>query len=88
MVEDHVTRETPLAFEIEMLDGSTIKTVGDVELYLRQLSDEQQLHSHWGVAVQMFANAMREPAYLKAATMSFQTALALDGLLQRFGSQG
>jgi hypothetical protein len=88
MVGDHVTRETPLSFEIELLDGSTLKTVGDVEIYLRQLNNDQQLKSHWGIAVRMFANAMREPAYLNAATMSFQTALALDGLLQRFGSQG
>jgi hypothetical protein len=31
----------------------------------------------------MFANAMREPVHLKAARMSFQTALMLDGLLVR-----
>jgi len=37
MVEDHVTRETLLDFEIELVDGSTIRTVGDVELYLRKL---------------------------------------------------
>jgi len=83
MVDDHVTRETPLSFEIELVDGSRIKTVGDVELYLRQLSEERQLNSHWEIAVRMFASAMREPAYLKTATMSFQTALALDGLLVR-----
>ena len=88
MVEVHLTRETALDFEIELVDASTIKTVGDIELYLRKLTEEQQLKSHWGIAVRMFANAMREPAYLKAATMSFQTALALDGLLQRFSSQG
>ena len=81
MNDDHVTRQTPLAFEVELVDGSKIKTVGDIELYLRQLNDQQHLDSHWGIAVRMFANAMREPAYLKAATFSFQTALALDGLL-------
>jgi len=31
----------------------------------------------------MFFNAMRQPVYLKAATMSFQMALALDRLLAR-----
>jgi hypothetical protein len=82
-----VTRQTPLPFEIELAESSSLKTVGDVESYLRQLTDEQQLKSHWGIAVRMFANAMREPAYLDAATMSFQTALALDGLLRRFNSQ-
>ncbi|MBR1154608.1 hypothetical protein [Bradyrhizobium sp. JYMT SZCCT0428] len=80
MIDDHVTRETPLGFEIELVDGSTIGTVGDVEHYLRNLSADQHLKSHWGIAVRMFRNAMIEPAYLRAATMSFQTALALDGL--------
>ena len=42
MTQDHVTRETPLSFAIELIDGSTIKTVGDVELYLRQLTDEHR----------------------------------------------
>ena len=83
MINDHVTRETPLDFEIELLDGATIKTVGDVETYLRHLNDKQQQSSQWNIAVRMFANAMLEPTYLKAATMSFQTALALDGLLAR-----
>ena len=83
MVEEHVTRQTPLAFEIELVDGSTIKTVGDIETYLRHLNADQHLNSHWGIAVRMFANAMHEPAYLKTATMSFQTALALDGMLVR-----
>jgi hypothetical protein len=86
MIENHVTRATSLPFEIEMLDGSKITTVGDVEAYLRQLNNEQHRNNHWGIAVRMFANAMHEPAYLKAATMSFQSALALDGLLRRFNS--
>jgi hypothetical protein len=81
MIEDHVTRHTQLPFEIEFVDGSTIKTVGDVETYLRKLNDDQHKNSHWGIAVRMFANAMQEAAYLKAATISFQTALALDGLV-------
>jgi hypothetical protein len=83
MSDDYVTRATLLPFEIEMVDGSKFKNVGDVEVYLRQLNDDQHLSSHWGIAVRMFANAMHDPAYLKAATMSFQTALALEGLLVR-----
>lgn len=81
MKVDYLTRETPLPFELELTDGSKIKTIGDVETYLRNLNDTQHLNSHWGIAVRMFANAMHEPAYLKAATVSFQTALATDGLL-------
>lgn len=83
MINDHPTRKTPLPFEIELIDGSKIKTMGDVETYLRGLDDDQHEASHWGIAARMFAIAMHEPAYLKAATMSFQTALALDGLLVR-----
>jgi hypothetical protein len=83
MIEENLTRETPLPFEIDLVDGSKIKTIGDVETYLRNLNDDQRENSHWGIAARMVANAMREPAYLKAATMSFQTALALDGLLVR-----
>lgn len=81
MIDHHVTRETPLSFEIELIDGSTVNTVGDVEAYLRNLNDDQHENSHWSIAARIFSNAMHEPAYLKAATMSFQTALALDGLL-------
>ena len=87
MMEDYLTRETQLPFEIELIEGSKIKTVGDVEGYLRNLNDTQHLNSHWGIAVRMFAHAMHEPAYLKAATLSFQTALALDGSLVRMHEQ-
>ena len=83
MIADFLTRETSLPFEVELIDGSKIKTVGDVEKYLRNLNNPQHLNSHWGIAVRMFANAMNEPVYLKAATLSFQTALAMDGLLVR-----
>jgi len=71
---------------IELLDGSTIASVGDVEAYLRNLNGEQHKRSYWGIAVRMFRNAMNEPAYLKAATMSLQTALAMDGLLTRMNA--
>ncbi len=83
MIESGLTRAAPLAFEIELADGSKLKTMGDVEYYFRRLNDDQQQASHWGIAVRMFGNAMHEPAYLKSATMSLQTALALDGLLLR-----
>jgi hypothetical protein len=38
MVQDHVTRYTPLPFEIELTNGSTVTTVGDIETYLRHLT--------------------------------------------------
>ena len=45
MMEDYLTRETQLPFEIELIEGSKIKTVGDVEGYLRNLNDTQHLKS-------------------------------------------
>jgi hypothetical protein len=42
---------------------------------------EQRERFHWVVAVRMLDHALREPRYLKAATISFQTALVLDGVL-------
>jgi hypothetical protein len=80
------TRDTRLPFVIELSDGSKIATMGDVEACLRNMSDEQREASHWAIAVRMVANAMTEPAYLKAATLSLQTALAMDGLLARMNS--
>jgi hypothetical protein len=35
----------------------------------------------WHIAIRMFSSAQREPAYLKAATISLQTAFALERLL-------
>jgi hypothetical protein len=81
-----LTRHTELPFVIELVDGSRIATVGDVEAYLRNLNGEQHQRSYWGIAVRMFRIATTEPAYLKSATMSFQTALAMDGLLARMNS--
>jgi hypothetical protein len=77
------TRDTQLPFVIELLDGSEVATMGDVESCFRDLTDDQREANHWAVAVRMFANAMTEPAYLKAATLSLQTAFAMDGLLTR-----
>ena len=83
MLKTQLPREAALPFELELVDGKTIRTVGDVERYLRALSDRQMECAHWEIATRMLANAMREPAYLKAATLSLQTALMLDGLLVR-----
>jgi hypothetical protein len=79
MIEEPLTRETPLPFEIDLVDGSKVKTVGDVETYLRNLKDDQHRDSHWGIAVRMFANPMREPAYLK--TGHFRQLWRLTGCL-------
>jgi hypothetical protein len=70
-----------LPFEIELVNGSTVGTVGDAMNYLLKLGQEQHPKSHWHIAIRMFSNAQREPAYLKAATISLQTAFALERLL-------
>jgi hypothetical protein len=84
--EPDLTRDTLLTFSIELRDGSRLETVGDAEAYLSDLSDRQQDNDHWGIAVRMFDNALQQPAYLKAATMALQTAMAMDGLLARMWS--
>jgi hypothetical protein len=75
-----LTRDTQLSFVIELINGSKIKTMGDVEAYFRILNDEQHAASHWALAVRMFANAMSETAYLKAAT------LTPDGVCDRWAA--
>jgi len=85
-MEERLSRDAPLPFDIELVDGSAIKTVGDVERYLRNLKDDQRESSHWEIATRMFLNATRQPAYLRAAALSLQTAMMLDGLLVRMSS--
>jgi len=85
-MEDRLDRATPLPFEIELVDGSWIKTVGDFEAYLRSLNDHDRASSRWEIARRMLTHAMREPIYLRAATMSLQSALILEGRLVRMST--
>ena len=78
-----LTRATPLHFEIELVDETIISTVGDIEKYISQLPPDRRERSHWSIAIRMVGHALNEPAYLKAATLSFQTALMLDGQIVR-----
>jgi hypothetical protein len=55
--------------------------IGDAANYIGKLSEEQRARHHWIVAIRMLDHALREPRYLKAATISFQNALVLDGVL-------
>ena len=48
-------------------------------VYIAGLSPARRERSHWSIAIRMMGIAFKEPAYLKAATLSFQTALVLDG---------
>jgi hypothetical protein len=81
-----LTRSSNLSFAIATRDGSTITTVGDAADFFSGLGEERRQQSHWRVAIRMLDTALREPRYLKAATMSLQTALAMDGLVERMQS--
>ena len=73
---------SPLSFTLTLLDGRTIETIGDAANYLGHLPDRELTQHHWTVAVRMLDHALTEPSYLKTATISFQTALAMHGVLE------
>ena len=83
MEADHsgLERHSALAFPIVLADGRTIAEIGDVADLFDTLTDAQRNSSHWSIAIRMLDHALREQAYLKTATLSLQTALAMDGLL-------
>ena len=76
-----LTIVSPLAFPLTLKSGHVIETVGDAASYFGTLTEEKRGHGHWQIAVKMLAHALDEPAYLKTATMSLQTALLMEGLL-------
>jgi hypothetical protein len=76
-----LTTISPLSFPVSLADGTTVAMIGDAANYVGKLSEEQRERFHWVVAIRMLDHALREPRYLKTTTISFQTALALDGVL-------
>ena len=78
-------KRSPLAFPIVLKDGRMLETVGDAADYLSKLSLDQRERSHWKTAIMMFNNAMREPRYLKIATMNLRSALVYDRLVDDTG---
>jgi hypothetical protein len=72
---------SPLSFPLALVDGSIIETVGDAAACFSRLTPDQREKGHWIVAIRMLNNALKEPVYLKAATMSLQTAFVLEGIL-------
>ena len=79
-------KRSPLAFPIVLKDGRTLATVGDAADYLSALSLDQRERSYWKTAIMMFNNAMREPSYLKIATINMRSALVYDRLVDDVGS--
>jgi hypothetical protein len=76
-----IERHSALSFPIVLADGRTIAEIGDVADLFDELTEAQRNSSHWSIAIRMLDHALREEAYLKTATLSLQTALAMDGLL-------
>jgi hypothetical protein len=74
-------RTSTLTFPIELSDGKAIATIGDAAYLFESLTEQQRETSHWSIAIRMMDHALKEPTYLKTATLSLQTALAMDGLL-------
>ena len=70
-----LTIVSPLAFPLTLKSGEVIETVGDAASYFGTLTEEKREHGHWQIAVRMLNHALDQPAYLKTATMSLQTAL-------------
>lgn len=54
---------------------------GEAIVYFTYLSEKQRAQHYWQTAIQMFNTAVSEPAYLRTATVSLQTALLMDQLL-------
>ena len=76
-----LNNKSPLAFPLTLTGGKSIETVGQAAEYFSGLSEDQRERNHWKIAIRMLSNALKEPSYLKAATMSLQTALILDNVL-------
>ncbi|MBV9455929.1 MAG: hypothetical protein JO141_00210 [Bradyrhizobium sp.] len=81
MRQSGLERHSALSFPITLADGRTISEIGDVADLFDELTEAQRSSSHWSIAIRMLDHALHEEAYLKTATLSLQTALAMDGLL-------
>ena len=71
---------TPLAFELVCKDG-VLSTIGDAVRMLGELTPEQRQIHHWKLAIHLLNSAIKEPRYIKSATIALQTALNLSGML-------
>ena len=64
-----------LSFPLTLTDGTVIATVGEAATFFARPPLSSATESHWTIAIRMLNNALKEPTYLKTATMSLQTAL-------------
>jgi hypothetical protein len=70
----------PLAFELVTTEG-TLATLGDAVTMIGHLTPQQRETYWWKLSLQTLHFAIREPAYINAATFTLQTALNLNGML-------
>ena len=61
--------------------GTDPNLLKPVTPWLLTLTPEQREESHWSIAIRMLGNALKHATYLRAATISLQTALAVEALL-------
>ncbi len=89
---DHLARPvgpaTPLSFPLTLADGRIIATVAEASTFLGALTEQQRDTGHWRIAVRMLDIAQNEPSYMKTATMSLQSALLLQGLIDNVRASG
>jgi hypothetical protein len=75
---------TPLAFPLTLkpdYSPQTIATLGEAAKFLTELTEEQRERGCWKIAIGSLGAAVREPRYIKTATLSLQTALILERML-------
>jgi hypothetical protein len=70
-----------LAFAMLLIDGREIATLRDASLFFATLTPEERDEAHWRIAIRMLANAVKQPTYMKTASISLQTAFVIEGLL-------
>lgn len=71
---------TPLAFELACTNA-TLTTMGNAVRLIAGLTPGQREIHFWKIAIHSLNIAVKEPRYIKAATINLQTALNLSGML-------
>jgi len=75
---------TPLAFPLRLKPfyiPQIITTLGEATRFLAELPEETRQRGYWKIAIGTLAAAVREPRYIKTATLSLQAALAMERML-------
>ena len=77
-----VQDDTPLSFVCSLSDGRIVATVGEAASFLAILPEKDRERPHWQTALRMLSHAINEPDFLPTATLSFRSALVLEGLAE------